>query len=140
MVSYAEEREANIARNKQILAELNIEKLKPATEPKETRHKYQKIPKRTTGTAGANKRKADSDSDTDADEKSRIKTARFTNDENAVPPPGESTEGRRRSSRIAAADATARVQHSRGTPQPISVKTIVEDASGQVKRERRYNP
>lgn len=139
MLSYGEERDANIARNKLLIAELGIEKLKPAVEPKEKRHKKQKRPKPSTGAAGTNKRKGYADSDTDADEKPHTKTARVANDENTVPLP---EEGRRRSSRIAGkpADATARVEQSRGTPQPLSVKTIVEDMSGQAKRERRYNP
>ncbi|KAG8217906.1 PUA-like domain-containing protein [Butyriboletus roseoflavus] len=142
VLSYAEERELNIARNKATLVSLDLEKLKPRTEPKEIRHKNWKNLKNSA----SNKRKADadlySDSDIDADVKPHAKTARIGNDENAVPQPGQSTESRRRSSRLAglSAQATERVERSRGTPQPLSVKTIVEDASGQSKRERRYNP
>ena len=137
MLSYAEERAANIARNKELLASLGVEKLKPTAEPKETRHRIQRKPKPANGAAG-NKRKADVDSDS---EKPYAKTARLANDENAVPRPEESTEGRRRSSRIAGkpADALERVERTRGTPQPMSVKALVRDAS-EPKRVRRYNP
>ena len=141
MLSYAEERDANIARNCLLLASLGVEKLKPKTEPKETRHKNQKKPKPSTVTGI--KRKANEDSDTDADEKPYAKrSARVANDENAVPQPEQSTESRRRSSRIAGKPAVAirRVEQSRGTPQPISVKVVVEDTSGRVKRGRRHNP
>lgn len=150
MLSYAEERAANMARNQQILASLGVEKLKPKTEPKETRHRNPKKAKPSTGTAGR-KRKADADEYTDADadegededENPHAKRrARVANDENAIPSPGEPTEGRRRSSRIAGkpVDAIERVERSRGTPQPVSVKVLIEDRSGQVKRERRHNP
>ena len=147
MLSYAEEREANILRNKQKLAELGVEKLKPTTEPKETRHKNQnrKKPKPSASTVG-HKRKADADADSDVDadasEKPLAKSARVANDENAVPPCEESAGSRRRSSRIAGmpVDAVARVERTRGTPQPMSVKALVEDVSGQAKRARRYNP
>lgn len=138
MLSYAEERAANIARNKQMLAALGVGKLKPATEPKETRHKNQKKPANTA----SNKRKADA-SDSDADEKPYAKSARVVaKDENTLPEPEESTGSRRRSSRIAGkpVDALARVERTRGTPQPMSVKALVEDASGPPKRARRYNP
>lgn len=145
VLSYAAERELNIARNKAMLMSLELDKLKPRTEPKEIRHNNWKQSKSSAGTA-RNKRKAGadsgSDSDIDADVKSYAKTARVENDENVVPQSGEATEGKRRSSRIAGkpADAMARVEQSRGTPQPLSVKVIVEDASRHTKRERRYNP
>jgi E3 ubiquitin-protein ligase UHRF1 len=137
MLSYAEERDANIARNKEMLARLGVETLKPTTEPKEARHQKQKKPK-----PAGNKRKADADSDSDVDEKPYAKSARVVaNDENAVPQPDDSTGSRRRSSRIAGkpADALARVEQTRGTPQPMSVKALVRDASAP-KRARRYNP
>ncbi|KAF8121931.1 PUA-like domain-containing protein [Boletus edulis] len=142
MLSYSQERDANIARNKEILASLAVEKLKPTTEPKETRRRVQKKPKTSNvGTAG-HKRKTDADSDSDVDEKPRAKIARVANDENAVPQPEGLAEGRRRSSRIAGkpVDALARVEQSRGTPQPMSVKVLVEDTRGPAKRQRRHNP
>ena len=137
MLSYAEERAANIARNRQLLASLNVEKLKPITEPKETRHRNQQ---KTKPSAAGNKRKADVDTDTD--EGPVAKTLRVANDENAAPQSEETTEGRRRSSRIAGkpADAIARVERSRGTPQPMSVKALVQDTTGPAKRVRRHNP
>lgn len=139
MLSYAAEREANIARNQQLLASLGVEKLKPKTEPKETRHRHPKKTKANSTVAG-HKRKADEDAG--ADNKPAKRSARVANDENAVPETEESTEGRRRSSRLAGKPAgeLIRVERSRGTPQPISVKALVQDVSGTVKRERRYNP
>lgn len=136
MLSYAEERDANIARNRIMLAELGVAKLKPGTEPKETRHKKKSKPSHVT-----NKRKANVDTESD-DEKPSAKVARVANDENAVPPSEESTQGRRRSSRIAGkpSDALARVKQSRGTPQPISVKVLVEDTARPGKRVRRHDP
>ena len=141
MLSYAEERAANIARNRQLLASLNVEKLKPTTEPKETRHRNQQ---KTKPSAAGNKRKADvdTDTDTDTDERPVAKTPRVANDENAAPQSEEMTEGRRRSSRIAGkpADAIARVERSRGTPQPMSMKALVRDTTGPAERVRRHNP
>lgn len=140
-LSYAAEREANIARNRRLLMSFDMEKLRPETEPKETRHKNQKKPK-FSSTVGI-KRKAVENSDTETDEKPYAKTRmRVVNDENAVPQPGQSMESRRRSSRIAGkpVDAMTRVELSRGVPQPISVKALVEDGPQPVKHERRHNP
>ncbi|KAI9574248.1 PUA-like domain-containing protein [Boletus coccyginus] len=144
MLSYAEERAANIVRNRKLLASIGVEKLKPTAEPKETRHKDRKKTKPPRGVVG-HKRKADAadwDSGSDTDEKPHAKTARVANNENAVPPREESTGSQRRSSRIAGkpADAITCVERTRGTPQPISVKALVKDTPGRPKRERRHNP
>ncbi|KIK95244.1 hypothetical protein PAXRUDRAFT_398876 [Paxillus rubicundulus Ve08.2h10] len=138
MVSYAEERSANIERNKLILKEIGMEKLKPATEPKEKRKK-KKTPRNKNAN---NKRKMTNfevpgGRDPQAVEQPPTKTARVDSEVSEVP--GES---RRRSSRIASlpAGAVVHAERRRGTPLPMSVKTIVPSASGAAKRQRRYDP
>ncbi|KAF9246110.1 PUA-like domain-containing protein [Melanogaster broomeanus] len=140
MSNYAEEREENIARNKRMLEELDLVKLKPRAEPKEPRRK-----KTAPANGRNNKRKtthseATDEDDAQAEKQPRKKTARVDPDVSAGP-----GEGRRRSSRIASqpGEVALQVDQRRGTPLPISVKAIVPSASGGAKRRhdpKRYGP
>ncbi|KIJ16731.1 hypothetical protein PAXINDRAFT_10445, partial [Paxillus involutus ATCC 200175] len=126
MPSYAEERDANIANNKRLLASLGMEKLKPTNEPKEKRRK-----KKTPTNKNVNNKRKITDfedpgaRDAQAEEQPPTKAARVDSEVSEVP-----GEGRRRSSRIASlpAGAVVHAEKRRGTPLPISVKTIVPSA------------
>ncbi|KIJ68417.1 hypothetical protein HYDPIDRAFT_36895 [Hydnomerulius pinastri MD-312] len=120
--SYAEERAANILRNNLLLDSLGVKKLKPLHEPKEKPRK--RVP------PASNKRKA-SAVETPTEEPAP-KVARAE----------ESPEGRRRSTRIASkpADVGSQAEQRRGTPLPISVKSIVPSESGTSRGQRRHDP
>ncbi|KAG6329346.1 hypothetical protein ID866_9744 [Astraeus odoratus] len=116
-LSYAEEREANIRRNRQVLIGLDFEKLVPQHEPKET-------PRTRT--------KRSYTKTTDQYEEPPKKLARVET------PPEISSEGRRRSHRLASNTSTREQQ--RGTLIPLTVKKIVSSASESTTKTRKYDP
>lgn len=115
-LNYAEEREANIRRNKLCLLELGSEKLVPRHEPKEE--------KRVKG------------------KRSRLEI----NQEIYEPPRKiirteehhKTVDGRRRSHRIAT--GTTASEQSRGIPRPLVVKNGVSHSPRDLDSQRKHNP
>lgn len=105
--SYAEEREANIRRNRQLLIELGVEKLVPTQEPRE---KQQVKAKRTA---------TEVDED-DEDDKPPRKLVR--------------TEARRRSNRLAS--HASMEEQKRGKTAPLPVKGLSSSSGSNKQRTR----
>jgi len=121
-MNYAEEREQNIARNKAILASLEINPLKPKCEPKENSRKK----------VAAKKRKSPSP-ESDGFEEPPQKAPRMTDDSNVS---GRS----RRSSRLAGRTVDYKQEQDRGVPEPITIKRSQKFKVGQMKSKRTYDP
>lgn len=117
-LSYAEEREANIRRNKQVLLDLGVGKLIPRNEPKE--QPRVKTKKRTVDAV-------------EHDEEPPRKTVRAE-----VLPDTPSGDGRRRSHRLANHVSTSDSQ--RGTPLPLTTKNIISSPSVSTKKTRKRDP
>jgi E3 ubiquitin-protein ligase UHRF1 len=121
-MSYAEEREQNIARNRKLLAGLDIGPLKPKYEPKENLKKK----------ATAKKRRSPS-LDNDGSEEPPKKISRAPDDSNA-------SEGARRSSRLAGRTVDYKQEQDRGVPEPITINRSQKLKVGKVKSKRTYDP
>jgi E3 ubiquitin-protein ligase UHRF1 len=121
-MSYAEEREQNIARNRKLLAGLDIGPLKPKYEPKENLKKK----------ATAKKRRSPS-LDNDGSEEPPKKISRTPDDSNA-------SEGARRSSRLAGRTVDYKQEQDRGVPEPITINRSQRLKVGKVKSKRTYDP
>ncbi|KAI6153562.1 PUA-like domain-containing protein [Pisolithus tinctorius] len=116
--SYAEEREANIRRNKQLLIGLGVEKLVPTQEPRET----PRVKAKRTAT--------ETDEEHEDDERPR-KLVRT----NALPE--ATSESRRRSTRLASHALTGEQQGD--TPVPLTVRNPSSSPSGS-NMQRTHNP
>jgi E3 ubiquitin-protein ligase UHRF1 len=121
-MSYAKEREQNIARNKAILDGLCINPLRPKCEPKEKLRKN----------AVAKKRRSPLPESDELDEPPK-KIPRIADDSNE---PG----GARRSSRLAGKTVDYKQEQDRGVPEPITFKRSQKLKVGQVKSKRTYDP
>ncbi|KAG0708893.1 PUA-like domain-containing protein [Suillus ampliporus] len=121
-MSYAEEREQNIARNRALLSELGIAPLRPRCEPKENSKKKK---------AAAKKRKSPSP---ESDVEEPPKKAPRIPDDNGV------SGSTRRSSRLAGRTVDYKQEQDRGVPEPITIKRSKKLKVGQVKSKRTYDP
>ncbi|KIM66168.1 hypothetical protein SCLCIDRAFT_1211392 [Scleroderma citrinum Foug A] len=117
-LSYAEEREANIRRNRQVLLDLGVQKLIPVNEPKEQPRVKSK------------KRAVDTE---EYDEAPPRKTVRAE-----VLPDTPSSDGRRRSNRISNHASIPDLR--RGTPLPLTVKNVVSSSSDSPSKKRKHDP
>lgn len=121
-MSYAKEREQNIARNKALLDVLGINPLKPKIEPKENLRKK----------VAAKKRKSPSPESDELEEPPK-KASRLADDSNE---PGRT----RRSSRLAGKTVDYKQEQDRGVPEPITIKQVQKVKVGQLKSKRTYDP
>ncbi|KAG1783922.1 PUA-like domain-containing protein [Suillus placidus] len=121
-MSYAEEREQNIARNRALLDGLGINPLRPKCEPKENLRKK----------VAAKKRKSPLPESDELEEPLK-KAPRIADDNNE---PG----GARRSSRLAGKTVDYKQEQDRGVPEPITFKRSQKLKVGQVKSKRTYDP
>ena len=117
-LSYAEEREANIRRNRQVLLDLGVQKLIPVNEPKEQPRVKSK------------KRAVDTE---EYDEAPPRKTVRAE-----VLPDTPYSDGRRRSNRISNHASIPDLR--RGTPLPLTVKNVVSSSSDSPSKKRKHDP
>ncbi|KAH7915788.1 PUA-like domain-containing protein [Hygrophoropsis aurantiaca] len=122
--TYAEEREANILRNKQLLLALGLDDLKPVQEPKEKSRK------------GANKKRKALDDQADWNEEPVKKTFKVTSDSSPA-------NGTRRSGRLAGKASELTQEQRRGTPIPLSLSSRAAQSggtTGSCSTKRQYSP
>jgi E3 ubiquitin-protein ligase UHRF1 len=121
-MSYAKEREQNIARNKALLDDLGIDPLRPKREPKENLRKQ----------VAAKKRKSPLLENDELEEPPK-KVSCIANDSNEQ-------GGARRSSRLAGKTVDYKQEQDRGVPEPVTFKRSQKLKVGQVKSKRTYDP
>lgn len=122
MMSYAEERERNIARNRELLNNLDIDPLKPKFEPREHSKKKAVLKKRRSPSP-----------DSDGLEEPPKKVLHMPDDDNV-------SRGARRSSRLAGRTVDYTQEQDRGVPEPITVNRYQKHKVGKVKSKRTYDP
>lgn len=121
-MSYAEERQQNIARNKELLRSLCLDPLRPKHEPKE-QNKSKAAPKRRRSPSP----------ESDGSEELPKKLPRVPDDYNA-------SRGARRSSRLAGKTVDYTQEQDRGVPEPIVVNKSQKCKVGKVNSKRTYDP
>jgi len=121
-MSYAEERQRNIERNRELLASLDIGPLRPKYEPKES-SKKKATKKRRPSTPGS-----------DGCEEPPKKISRLPDD-------GAVSGGTRRSSRLAGRTVDYKQEQDRGVPEPITFQNKSQKLKvGKVQSQRTYDP
>ncbi|KAL4069592.1 PUA-like domain-containing protein [Scleroderma yunnanense] len=116
-LSYAEEREANIRRNRLVLCDLKYKRLVPDKEPKEQPRVKSK------------RRATETEEHVEAPPRKTVRAEVLLD----IP-----SDGKRRSNRLANHAPISDVR--RGTPLPLTVKKIVSSSLGDTKNTRKHNP